>query len=140
VLLAPACREDYFRASIAPHVIAGRVAMLTIFQLTDELERDDDVATVYGKSLLYYVSNACEDPEGGTPLLGMQKFNAQWQDLRAQMGARLTLYTATVDQANCRATSHAGFDGDVNTMNTLLQLAAGKPLARPFTEADLKAG
>ncbi|HVO08870.1 MAG TPA: C1 family peptidase [Burkholderiaceae bacterium] len=140
VLLAPACREDYFRASIAPHVIAGRVAMLTIFQLTDELERDDDVATVYGKSLLYYVSNACEDPEGATPLLGMQKFNAQWQDLRAQMGPRLTLYTATVDQANCRATSHAGFDSDVNTMNTLLQLAAGKPLARPFTEADLKAG
>jgi len=140
VLLAPACRVDYFKEAIAPHVIAGRVSMLTIFQLTDELERDDDVARIYGKSLLYYVSNACEEAEGGTPLLGMRKFNDQWQGERDRMGARLKLYTATVDQAHCRATSHGGFDNDVATMNTLLEIARGQPPQRPFTQADLDAG
>ena len=138
VLLAPACRVDYFTDCIAPHVLANRVRMLTIFQLTDELEKDDTVAKIYGKSLLYYVSNACEHRQGGTPLLGMQKFNGQWQDLRNQLGQRLKIHTATVDQATCRATSHGGFDNDVNTMNTVLELALGKPPVRPFTEADLR--
>lgn len=139
VLLAPACRVDYFVEAIAPHAIAGRVSRLTIFQLTDQAERDDGVASIYGKSLLYYVSNACEEHEGGTPLLGMQKFNGQWQGLRAQLGERLQLVTAGVDRAQCRATTHGGFDNDVATMNTLLEIALGKAPARPFTQADLDA-
>jgi len=139
VLLAPACTVEYFEEHIAPHVIARRVQRLTIFQLTDELERDDDVAELYGKSLLYYVSNACEASEGGTPLLGMQKFNDRWQGLRDQLGARLELVTATVDRARCRATSHGGFDSDVATMNTLLEIARGVPPLRLFTQADLDA-
>jgi hypothetical protein len=139
VLLAPACRVDFFLQKIAPHVIAGRVGKLTVFQLTDELERDDDVASVYGKSILYFVSNACEDRQGATPILGLQKFNAAWQPMRDQLTAlgRLNLVTAGVDREASRATTHSGFDNDETTLNAMLKIALGeRAVQRAFTAAD----
>lgn len=140
VLLAPACRVDFFLQKIAPHVVAGRVGKLTVFQLTDELERDDDVASVYGKSILYFVSNAFEERQGETPILGLQKFNPAWQPIRDQLNAlgRLTLHTAGVDRDASRATTHSGFDNDETTLNALLKIALGeRPVERGFSKADL---
>lgn len=140
VLMAPACTVEFFERCIAPHVLAGRVDHLTLFQLTDALERDDNVAKVYGKSLLYYVSNACEGSEGGTPLLGMATYNPLWATLRQRMQdeGRLSLLTATIDQDTSRATTHGGFDNDVHTLNTILRLARGAAPLRPFEPDDVR--
>lgn len=139
VLMAPACSVDFYRRRLHPPLAAGWVKVLTVFQLPDALERDDNVALVYGKSMLYYVSNACEAREGGTPVLGLQACNPHWQAEREALRqqGRFTLYTATEDREQCRATQHNGFDDDPYTLNTVLRLAAGGPLARPFTADDL---
>jgi Papain family cysteine protease len=140
VLLAPACRVSLFESHIAPHALAGRVGKVTLMQLPDEHERKDNVARVYGKSLLYYVSNACEEREGVTPILGMQRFNPQWSATMAALKAqgRLDLVTATVDQDASRATTHGGFDNDVHTMNRLLAIALGGAPAQSFRPEDLR--
>lgn len=139
VLMAPACRVDFFEQKIAPHVMAGRVGKLTVFQLTDELERDDDVASVYGKSILYFVSNAFEDRQGETPILGLQKFNPSWKAMHDQLSAlgRLQLITAGVDRDASRATTHSGFDNDETTLNAMLKIALGERVVkRPFSTTD----
>lgn len=139
VLLAPACRVDFFKQKVAPHVVTGRVGHLTVFQLTDELERDDEVTAAYGKSILYFVSNACEDKHGQTPILGLQKFNAEWQRERDQLTAlgRFTLVTAGADRDASRATTHSGFDNDEATLNSLLKITLGeRAVKRAFAAAD----
>jgi Papain family cysteine protease len=140
VLFAPACRVALFETHIAPHALAGRVGHITLMQLTDEHERGDDVGRVYGKSLLYLVSNAFEQREGQTPLLGMQRYNAGWSATMAALRAqgRLDVITATVDQDASRATTHGGFDNDLHSMNRLLAAALGKAPARPFVAEDLR--
>ncbi|MCW7539945.1 hypothetical protein OOT46_19085 [Aquabacterium sp. A7-Y] len=142
VLMAPCCTVEYFQRRIYPHLLDGRVQSLTVFQLPDELERADDVARVYGKSMLYYVSNACEAREGGTPLLGLQACAEHWEAERAALldQGRLQLITAVQDSERSRATRHNGFVTDLQTLNTVLALACrGRP-ARPFTRGDLPGG
>lgn len=138
-LMAPACRVDFFQQKIVPHVLAGRVGHLTVLQLSDQAERDDRVAVVYGKSLLYFVSNACESGGGKAPLLGLQVFNGGWSADRQALGPRLTLVTAEEDPTRSRARDHSGFDNDVTTMNFLLTRAlGGLAPQRPFTADELE--
>jgi len=67
-LYAPACTVQFANRYYAPHQELMKRLYLSI--LSDQNERDDNVAAIYRKSLLYFVSNALE-PDVRTPILGL---------------------------------------------------------------------
>lgn len=69
-LYAPACTVDFANRHYAIH--EGLMKKLYLDVLSDRIERADNVAAVYRKSLLYLVSNALE-PDQKTPLLGLER-------------------------------------------------------------------
>jgi hypothetical protein len=93
------------------------------------LEKDDHVARIYQKSLLYLVSNAFESkPE--MPLLGMAVFNQPIDNVTFK-------YSEGKEGDATAATSHGGFDSDVDTMNSVLSDITGNSPKYPFTKAIL---
>lgn len=136
-LLGPACTVDLYHQRYVP-ALTGKtkltLAGLQVLNLRDRLERDDDVATVYRKSLLYLVSNAFEQdrPE---PLLGMEKF-AEIVDEAG--GKRIFRYSNGVSGNVTRSRSHGGFDNDETTMNHVLATILGKRPSQPFTGVELR--
>lgn len=75
-LLAPASAIDAFRDTYMPSIKGGMVRRFALFTLTDEAELQDH-CEVYGRSLLYLVSNALErrprvPGTSGVSLLGME--------------------------------------------------------------------
>lgn len=71
-LYAPACSVAFANR----HYASDAALMKTLYMdvLDDEVERDDNVATIYRKSLLYFVSNALED-DVRTPILGLRRID-----------------------------------------------------------------
>lgn len=136
-LLAPACTVDFYYKNYAPRLVSapGKVNLerITVYNMTDSAEQDDNVATIYEKSLLYLVSNAFEH-ERKAPLLGMEKFNGQ------MTGTLPTFHYAARDSKFTRSTSHGGFDNDPFTMNDVLRNVLGAEPKRPFTGSDLDYG
>ncbi|GJL65712.1 MAG: hypothetical protein NPIRA05_06830 [Nitrospirales bacterium] len=143
-LLAPACSVDLYHSHYLP-VLQGKTTLkikdLTIYNLKDELELDDQVARIYRKSLLYLVSNSLErrpepPPEDlkSKPLLGMQVFEKQVKSVRAKPKF---IYSNGVDGRRTRSTTHGGFDNDIYTMNHVLERMLGKKPTDPFTTDDL---
>jgi hypothetical protein len=146
LLMAPACRIDFFQEHYRPRLGAAggapvRIREMKVYNLTDEAEQGDRVTPVYNKSLLYLVSNAFEPEPSATarppktlrskPLLGMQKF-------KDGIGTSLlTVVYAGPGSAVSNSTSHGGFDNDPATMNDILRQVLGKAPARPFTKEDL---
>jgi hypothetical protein len=138
-LMAPACSMAFYEEHYAPRLRepAGggptvRLPALDIYNLTEKLERDDHVALVYRKSLLYLVSRALER-QIGKPLLGMQRYSRK---LAAQPG--LSIYYSSGRRGVATSTSHGGFDNDVATMNTIMTRILGKAPAKPFTKHEMK--
>ncbi|HEX6121359.1 MAG TPA: C1 family peptidase [Dongiaceae bacterium] len=148
LLMAPACRIDFFQDKYRPRLGSSastpvRIQNMKVYNLTDEAEQDDQVTPVYNKSLLYLVSDAFEpEPsktprppkaprETGQPLLGMQKFK-DWIGT-----GLLEIAYAGPDSTVSNSTSHGGFDNDPATMNDILRQVLGKAPARPFTADDL---
>ena len=136
-LMAPACTIDFFQTAYAPRLGAAqgtavRLPKLTIYNLTDELELDDQVAFLYRKSLLYLVSHALERTRA-KPLLGMQKH------CKGLKGKNLTIVYSDGRTGRSRSRTHGGFDNDTHTMNDLLagMLGVKKP-PEPFTEAEME--
>ena len=117
-LLAPACTVDLYHRSILPAVRARRVERLVHFLLDDRRERDDTVAKIYRKSLLYLVSNAYQDKRRVTPLLGMERYLDQVRETGAK--SRIEHLTPESHPDSTQANSHGSFDNDLKTMNTLL--------------------
>lgn len=134
-LLAPACTLDLYHASILPALRARRVQRLHHFLLDDRRERDDTVAKIYRKSLLYLVSNAYENKRRITPLLGMER----WLDQARTTGAksRIHPWMPTTHPEKTLATSHGSFDNDPRTMNALLTHVLGQAPHVPFTTREL---
>lgn len=132
-LMAPACTLELYQEAYAPRLGGGRgkIGKLNIYNLSDDREKDDQVALVYRKSLLYLVSNAFEDGRG-TPLLGMQKFS---ESLPAKPNQ--TIYYAGKDRAKTNSHTHGGFDNDANTMNDILATILGAKPRTPFTREVL---
>ncbi len=139
-LYAPACTIELFKAKILPHLKKG-IERLNIFNLTDETERNDSVASIYHKSLLYLVSEALE-ARRKTPLLGMEAFIARDQALRRALGKRAfenekaVVYSVggpAKIKLTSQSTSHGGFDNDEETLNSTLRIIRGKnKLGREF--------
>lgn len=139
VLFAPACTHDLVETHIAPALTRqdSGVRALHQFQLTDLAERDDNVAAVYRKSLLYLVSRAYQKKIGRpVPLMGLEKHNG---DLHAILqGASHTTYLAPNDSDSSRSTSHGDFDNDRVTMNKMLSLILSQEPALSFSDQDMR--
>jgi hypothetical protein len=155
--MAPAITVADFKRLVLPHVKRKTAPHPSLFILSDQGERDDDVGP-YGKSLLYLVSNAFE---GGfdTPLLGMQRYvqqldgSAQVDEdahrvFSRQVDGRPALVVAgagprdvQIDHCNMgvsRSETHGGFDNDEGTLNSVLWRILGSKPVRPFTMRDLQ--
>jgi len=139
-LLAPAGTVDLFTELVQPFLKAPqpqfRISEMTIYNLTDELERDDTVAAAYGKSLLYLVSRSFEEslPER---ILGIQKYS---EVVERRNLPRLTVHYSEGDVPGARVTaseSHGGFDNDPLTMNHVLRRVVGGSPAAEFTRESL---
>jgi Papain family cysteine protease len=137
-LLAPACTVDlydntYLRILEQQHRL--RVGDMKVLNLKDALEKDDTVGSslIYGKSLLYLVSNAFER-EKKRPLLGMEKFSKKLDPTEFPPDI---VYSNGVTGSKTRSKSHGGFDNDVTTMNYLLKTVLGRNPERPFRPEDL---
>lgn len=138
-LMAPACSIDFYRENYEPRLNAKgksrsnvKLPALTIYSLNDQLELDDNVAYVYRKSLLYLVSRALER-KIDKPLLGMQRYSKK---LAKHPG--LLFNYSDGKKGVTAATSHGGFDNDLNTMNSIMEQILGHPPEKPFTESEMK--
>ncbi|MBP7525912.1 MAG: alpha/beta hydrolase, partial [Propionivibrio sp.] len=148
--LAPAVELDVFRDKVFAAASQGLCPQPILYLLSEDGEREDTVGSqlVYGKSLLYLVSNACEKKRG-TPILGMHAFLKQdaamlaaYQDMAADGLPSLIIAGATrepdgEEMASSQSTTHGGFDNDVATMNSVLYRILGGTPARPFSRHDL---
>lgn len=119
-LLAPACTRAFFGETLAD-VQPDRTV---IYNLTDATEKDDSVAGLYRKSLLYLVSNAFEEKRA-TPLLGMDVFRKpDWPVQYKYSGVNPPENIAkTIGQT----TTHGGFDNDPDILNDILARVLGRP-------------
>jgi pimeloyl-ACP methyl ester carboxylesterase len=137
-LLAPACTVDQYREHYLPALGKSgklRLRSLQALNLRDCLERDDTVAEVYRKSLLYLVSNAFETKRG-QPLLGMQEcIDAGLDDAGGKVSFH---YSDGVGGNVTRSRTHGGFDNDVTTMNHVLRTVLGERPKKGFTAAELR--
>ncbi|GAA6152847.1 C1 family peptidase [Pseudoteredinibacter isoporae] len=133
-LLAPAATNALFEAKYRPLLEAGLIGQLNIYNLTDKLERDDTVAKIYGKSLLYLVSRAFEE-RYKAPILGMEKYNKQ---IDGKGHPLEFVYARSTDRGRSRSDTHGGFDNDPATMNDVLKQILGGSPDRPFKKSDLE--
>lgn len=132
-LMAPACTIDFYDTRIRPQVGPGKaVSRLIHYQMDDATEQDDNVASIYRKSLLYLVSRAYQDKTQTVPIMGMQKY---WQG--AAQGPEITTFNNADNPDRTRSESHMDFDNDVTTMNSLLEHILEAAPQRRFTKEDL---
>ena len=106
---------------------------MTQYSLIDKREQEDALE-VYGKSLLYLVSNAIEEC-CGTPILGLER-----DVKKADLPRAHKVYFAGRDRGVTAATSHRKFDRDGKTLNDLLERIT-KGEVKPsmgFQSADLE--
>ncbi len=125
-LLAPACTVPFFDQHYRP--LLGKpgatgVRQLTVFNLTDQREQDDNVLKTYQKSLLYLVSRALEE-ETPAPLLGMKTASAT-----IDLPPGSSFFYAGQDAAT-NAANHGDFDNDFATMTSVVTTILGR-LADP---------
>lgn len=135
-LMAPASSVDLYRNAYLPVLQKKsklKLKELTIYNLKDSLEQDDNVGAVYRKSLLYLVSNAFERTTQ-KPLLGMENF----KDLVQSAGSLPKfIYSNGTEGQRTRSTSHGGFDNDEYTMNHILHRILGGTPKLPFSKSSL---
>ncbi len=140
--LAPAGSVQLFTDHVQPYLQAPypsfRISEMAIYNLTDEMEQDDEVTKAYNKSLLYLVSRAFEEtiPE---KILGMQIFSKTVE--KRKNLSRLSIHYSKGKVPGARVTaseSHGGFDNDPLTMNHVLRRVLGKKPILEFTAESLK--
>jgi hypothetical protein len=141
-LMAPAGTVELFTVGVQPFLKAPfpdfRVSEMAIYNLTDELEQDDEVTKAYNKSLLYLVSNAFEEEVPKAKILGMENFS---KTVERRALPRLTVHYSKGDVPGARVTAsetHGGFDNDPLTMNHILRRVVGKKPKQEFTRETLK--
>jgi len=117
-LMAPACTTKFYDQTWKKSV-GSAVAKLFQYSLVDRREQDDTVGP-YGKSLLYFVSNAFEETKGEA-LLGMEKHTS-----KLSLPASHRVWYAGRDSSRTDSKSHGGFDNDRLTMNDILGNMLGK--------------
>jgi len=142
ILFAPACSVEVFFDKIVP-LLKGPARLIDAvhhFQLDDKREKEDNVAEIYRKSLLYLVSRAYEQKGAIVPLLGMRIYREAVEEGLAADGvaSRVKVYDPDGNPDRTKAGWHGGFDNDLTTMNSMLELVLGAdPGAKGFTAAEL---
>jgi hypothetical protein len=137
-LMAPACTTQLFNDLYLP-ILSGTgfgVDQLSIYNMTEDQEKDDNVGFIYRKSLLYLVSRSFEE-NPVAPLLGMKIFE---NHVQLPTGNHQFIYSTgkTNGASRSASISHGGFDNDIHTMNDVLKRVLGNsPIVRPFTKKDL---
>lgn len=140
-LLAPAIRVDLFREKLAPEM-GSRIANTTVFTMRKDLERADNCARVYRKSLLYLINKALEDRRD-TPILGLEESLRDDRDLRDLFGlgssgskGEVVWSQSVADHGRSasKSTTHGGFDNDPPTMNSVARRVLGKNDTEPLRE------
>lgn len=160
-LYAPACSVSFANRHYAPQTEIMNKLYLDI--LSDAREQGDNVAQIYKKSLLYFVSNALEaDPR--MPILGLENVFkpeysgwdgssstaetlANWRNAMeiSKLKRRLTVHdeeTILMRRGNgqnmqekLEKTSHGGFDNNVKIISTSLKRITGmKKLTLPVDD------
>lgn len=155
-LYAPACTVQFANRHYAPH--ADLMKRLYMQVLSDRVERNDNVAAIYRKSLLYFVSNALE-VDLRTPILGLENVFKQdysgwdgtsstgeslkaWRQAAASAGlnrdGRFTVLTqdkVTMALPNRQTdAAHGSFDNDVAVVGKTLERVLGGPLLSPVDD------
>lgn len=135
-LWAPAMTVDLFSQTYQPLIESKAIKKFTLYTLTDKAEQDDHCANVYHKSLLYLVSNACEEKarislfRDGVPVLGMEKFVQKSEALTGLIKAKKMdwIRTPNADSSPTRKSSaqrHGDFDDDSETVRSTLARILG---------------
>lgn len=133
--MAPAIRIDDFNTLVLPKLSQGKVKKLTIFDLSDQLERKDLAAVkgvAYKGSLLYLVSRSLEgktDKGTEVPLLGMSKFLLTHLPDKSQeitipgsdCRAEVVISDAEQTESRSHAKHHGDFDDDPTTLQTIVK-------------------
>jgi hypothetical protein len=150
-LYAPACTVAFANQ----HYAADKDVMERLYLdvLSDKTERDDNVIQLYRKSLLYFVSNACE-PDLRTPILGMDAINNEaysnwdgtsdtgealrnWREAAAAAGLRnrtslvndrVMVAVSPGGEHVMEAASHGVFDNDIEVVSRTLARITGREL------------
>jgi hypothetical protein len=156
-LYAPACTVQFANRHYAPH--ADLMKQLYMQVLSNRVERNDNVAAIYRKSLLYFVSNALE-VDLRTPILGLENVFDQdyggwdgtsstgeslkaWRQAAASAGllkaGRLTVVTqdkitVATQPPRLSDAGHGSFDNDVNVISKTLERVLGGPLLNPVDD------
>lgn len=149
-LFAPACSVQFANRHYAPHEALMQRLYLRI--LSDRVERNDSVAGIYRKSLLYMVSNALEI-DLRTPILGLaHAFEPHYQgwDGTSSTGETLRAWQQAAQRAGLHKSgrltvvdadkvltalperridaAHGSFDNDIETIRqTLLHITGAEP-------------
>jgi len=126
---APACTMSDFTTFYEPAIESGKIEDFTLFTLTDRAEQKDNCALLYNKSLLYLVSNSFETIFGGTPLLGMEKFIRDNDDIQALIDRKRIKWITSPNNLPvpdfCEARHHGDFDNDSACFNSTVQRILG---------------
>ncbi|MBP6035004.1 MAG: peptidoglycan-binding protein [Azonexus sp.] len=149
-LFAPACSVEFANQHYA--ALPEVMQKLHVHVLSNRVELDDNVAGIYRKSLLYFVSNALET-DLRTPILGLDKINdpgyggwdgasstvaalATWREVAraAGLGKRWKVIDSDkVLSAQKPETpidaAHGSFDNDLAVIKSTLETITGGPLA-----------
>ena len=142
-LWAPACTIELFNSTFMEAINAGRsdsygIKKLNLFTLSEEAEEDDGFMHGYGKSFLYFISNALEKenkPQGAEvgKILGMKKFienDETIKDLFSNGNNNLITTPNFPRSLNdnfqpLRTYSHDSFSNDMSILNTTLDYIMG---------------
>jgi len=143
-LWAPACTLDLFHKDYLSAVRSGACKKLRLFTLYDKLEKEDNCAGIYHRSLLYLVSNAFEDnpfrqtgdsrkpvQKSGYPLLGMEKhLREDAEFLKAVKRGELEWILCDnknpeMERTRSGARHHSDFDDDKETLRSTFATILG---------------
>lgn len=121
-LFAPACTWSLFGEAVIPALAENYLKKVTIFNLDERHERDDRVV-IYGKSLLYLVSNSFEKSRRELsgpprPLVGLDVF-------REQLPATSKIDYHLAPGPKSKAKHHGDFDDDETTLASLKRIVCG---------------
>ena len=153
-LYAPACTVQFANRHFTPHEDLMKSMFMDI--LSDQNERDDDVASVYRKSLLYLVSDALEQ-DVRTPILGLANVMdvgytgwdgsastgealGNWRQAAKQSGLDKRTDILTVDKVTTSSSGttisagHGSFDNNIDVVSRTLQRITGGKLAMPVDD------
>lgn len=134
--LAPAIRVDVFLRLLKNSIGTGKgIDHLSLFTMRRDLERDDQCAMIYRKSLLYLIHYALE-PERREPILGLEESLRGDPVLRHLFAldspktgdAEVVFSPSPIGEGRSASlsTTHGGFDDDRATMNSVLRRILGK--------------